>query len=127
MLFKELVQLQQARVPFAIMENICYLPTDALTRIRVDLDVDLPSDAAAAFQPHLTAFIDTLYDVLYEDTELTSETEFAGTVVLLEKPRCTVRSGSGFKHGAKLTMPYFVATHTDMLQLRALLLQHAHR
>jgi hypothetical protein len=125
--YKELVQLQQARVPFAIMENVFYLSTDALTRVRVDLDVDLPTDDAAIFQPYLADFIDTLYDVLYEYTELTLETELAGTIILLEKPRCTARDGSGFKHGAKLTMPYLVATHTDMLQLRVLLLQHADR
>jgi hypothetical protein len=127
-LFVALVHLQQAGVPFAIMENMFYLSTDALTRVRIDLDVDLPTDDAAAFQPHLVEFIGTLYDVLYEYTELTFEEELAGTVTLLEKPHCTARDGgSSFKHGAKLMMPYLVATHTDMLQLRVLLLENAHR
>jgi hypothetical protein len=126
--FKQLVQLQQAEVPYAIMENIDYLTADALTRIRVDLDVDLPTDDPVAFQPHLAAFIDTVYDILYEYTELTAESDCAGTlVVLLEKTHCTARKGGGFEHGAKLTMPYLVAAHRDMLQLRVLLLQHADR
>jgi hypothetical protein len=125
--FKQLVQLQEAGVPYAVMENIDSLAADALTRVRIDLDVDLPTDDAAAFQPHFAAFVDTLYDILYEYTELTVDCEITGTVVLLEKPRCTARDRGGFKHGAKLTMPYLVATHRDMLQLRVLLLQHADR
>jgi hypothetical protein len=125
--FKQLVQLQQKGVPYAIMENMGYLAADALTRVRVDLDVDLPTDDAAAFQPHLAAFIDTLYDILYEYTELTVESEMTGTMVLLENPHCTARDKGGFKHGVKLTMPHLVATHRDMLQLRVLLLQHADR
>ena len=83
--FKQLVQLQQAGVAHAVMENIDYLSTDALTRIRVDLDVDLPTDDQVAFQPHLAAFIDTVYVILYEYTELTAESDCAGTVVLLDE------------------------------------------
>jgi hypothetical protein len=121
-----LVYLTESSVPFAIVENIDYLPNDALMRVRIDLDVNLSTDESAAFEPHLAAFIETLYNVLYEYTNVKSESDLAGMIILLEKPRCTAREKGGFKHGAKLTLPYLVATHTDMLQLRVLLLQQAH-
>ena len=124
--YRKLVFLQESGIPFAPMENIDYLAQDALTRVRVDLDVNLPTEDPSAFQPHLSSFIETLYNVLYEHTALTPEDELAGTVILLEKPHCTARDdGVSFKHGAKLTLPYLLATHTDMLQLRILLLQRA--
>jgi hypothetical protein len=125
-LYKNLVRLKESSVPFAIVENIDYLAADALTRVRIDLDVNLPTDDPAAFEPHLATFIDTVYDVLYEYTGVTLESDLAGMIVLLEKPRCTAREKGGFKHGAKLTLPYLLATHTDMLQLRILLLRQAH-
>jgi hypothetical protein len=124
-LYKGLVHLTESSVPFATVENIDYLPSDALTRVRIDLDVNLSTDESAAFQPHLAAFIDTLYNVLYEYTNVKPESDLAGMIILLEKPHCTARKKGGFKHGAKLTLPYLVATHTDMLQLRVLLLQQA--
>jgi hypothetical protein len=125
-LYKALVFLQESGVQYAIVENIDYLSDNALTRVRVDLDVNLTTDDPSAFEPHLAAFIDCLYDILYEYTEVKPEADLAGMVVLLEKPRCTARDKGGFKHGAKLTLPYLVSTHTDMLKLRLLLLQQAH-
>ena len=125
-LYRRLVFLQEIGVKFAIVENIDYLSDDALTRVRIDLDVNLPTDDPSAFEPHLAAFIDNLYDILYEYTEVKPHSDLAGMIVLLEKPRCTARDKGGFKHGAKLTLPFLVSTHTDMLQLRVLLLQRAH-
>jgi hypothetical protein len=122
--FKKIEYLHNIERPFALMENIYYLSDGTLTRFRVDLDVDLSTWHRAAFAPYVEAFINTLYDVLYEYTQLSLDDDVAGMIILREKPAPTARSdGNSFKHGAKLTMNNFVSTHAQMLQVRQLLLE----
>jgi Family of unknown function (DUF5906) len=118
--FDQLSKRRSNNQQFAIMENIKYLPESALTRVRFDVDLHLADAAADLVVPHIEQFVSCLYKVLYETTTLTPDCE--SRIIVQRKPEPTyIEKKNDYKHGFKVTCLDLVATHTQMMQLRALM------
>jgi hypothetical protein len=124
--FNMLRDASRSNVPYCITEDISDLPADFRTCYRIDLDLNLNTSEPTALNVHVQQLIDTLYDILYEYTNVS--TEDGTMMVLLQKPQPTLKQNlkqgaTVYKHGAKLCLPRLTATHTEMRQLRTLLYQ----
>ena len=122
--FNMLSDAMTNNIPYCITEDISDLPTGFQTCYRIDLDLNLYTSEATALNVHVQQLVDTLYDILYEYTNVSIED---GTmIVLLQKPQPTLKQKQGtimYKHGAKLCFPHLTTTQTEMRQLRTLLYQ----
>jgi len=118
--FEKLQEMRSNGRQFAIMENIKSLPASTLTRVRFDVDFHLTDGAADLLVPYIERFVSCLYKVLYETTTLTPDCE--SRIIVQRKPEPTkVETKDDYKHGFKVTCVNLVATHTQMLQLRAVM------
>lgn len=122
-LFKLLDDAMQKGEKYCLMENIVHLQPEFKTRFRIDFDVHAESAEADYLDPNINQLVSTVFDVLDEYCGISST-----PMVLLKKPQPTKvfnKDGSlkDFKHGAKLCFPELKCTHTEMRQLRTLLLQ----
>ncbi|KAG5180891.1 hypothetical protein JKP88DRAFT_354698 [Tribonema minus] len=119
--FTDIIEdLHRCGSPFVLMENICRLPEDAETRLRFDIDVEVPYNADHPLA--LTAavahkFCKTLWDVLHECTGISGASRFF--VDAKGAPTPTV--AGMWKHGLKITCSDIKCTHKDMLGVRQLM------
>jgi Family of unknown function (DUF5906) len=118
-LFTSLQRKRANGVQFAMMENIRYLPDTALTRVRFDVDLHLAVGGADVLVPYIDRFLTCLYKILCDTTLMTPEDE--SRIIVQRKPEPTKVNDTNYKHGFKATCVDLIATHTYMLQVRALL------
>lgn len=106
--------LKRVGQQFALTESIADLETNALTKLRFDIDVHLPTDDDSEFRPVIGAAIKALQGTLAELTDVEPGT----SIHVLCKPAPTQQSEGVWKHGCKLVFPDVICTHEDMLCIR---------
>ena len=76
--FDVLLKLHKRRLPYVLMENIKSLPDDRKTRLRFDIDANLPfkSSEDGLSQATVSAFVKSLWSVLHEHTNNAEESRF---------------------------------------------------
>jgi P4 family phage/plasmid primase-like protien len=112
--------IHRRRKPYVLMENICGLPADAETRLRFDIDVQLPYDGDHPLALNLAVahnFCATLWQVLHECTNISGASRF-----FIDAKGAPTPAGAGmWKHGIKIVCADIKCTHKDMLGIRQLL------
>jgi Family of unknown function (DUF5906)/Primase C terminal 2 (PriCT-2) len=102
---------------FSVTEDIKSLPDDACTRLRFDVDLDIPVPDTTALDRTIPRFIASLWQTLKTNTNITGTSR----VILLQKPEPTHKGAGIFKHGFKLVCSDVICTHLDMLAIRSLM------
>ena len=121
--FTDIIEdLHRRGAPYALMENIGYLPEDALTRLRFDIDAALPFDGdhpLALNRAVAHNFCAVLWRVLRADTNIRGSSRFF--IDLKGAP--TPVGDAKWKHGMEITCADIKCTHGAMRGVRQLMYQ----